>query len=109
MKGFLGPMDELLSSCINIATTKTKPVNFSIEGDLEMKDVSADDFLCTLNADDLSYHQNILTNASNQLFQCIIYLAPGDYHRFHSPADWTVFGRRHFPGNIEMDVHWYLH
>ncbi len=32
------------------------------------------------------------------LFHVIIYLAPGDYHHFHSPADWTVTKRRHFPG-----------
>nr|XP_042699705.1 phosphatidylserine decarboxylase proenzyme, mitochondrial-like isoform X3 [Chrysemys picta bellii] len=34
----------------------------------------------------------------HQLYQCIIYLAPGDYHRFHSPTDWHIRHRRHFPG-----------
>jgi len=35
---------------------------------------------------------------SGGLFQAVIYLSPSDYHRFHSPADWTVTHRRHFPG-----------
>ena len=29
-----------------------------------------------------------------------IYLSPGDYHGFHSPANWRAFTRRHFPGNL---------
>jgi phosphatidylserine decarboxylase len=34
------------------------------------------------------------------LFHCIIYLAPGDYHRFHSPAVWKPEFRRHFHGEL---------
>ncbi|XP_050088441.1 phosphatidylserine decarboxylase proenzyme, mitochondrial isoform X2 [Anopheles aquasalis] len=34
------------------------------------------------------------------LYQCVIYLAPGDYHRFHSPAHWKPELRRHFAGEL---------
>ncbi|CAL5866886.1 uncharacterized protein PFLUO_LOCUS1097 [Penicillium psychrofluorescens] len=34
------------------------------------------------------------------LFYVVIYLAPGDYHRFHSPAAWVVESRRHFAGEL---------
>ncbi|KAJ3218545.1 phosphatidylserine decarboxylase 1 [Dinochytrium kinnereticum] len=34
------------------------------------------------------------------LHYCVIYLAPGDYHRFHSPADWNVDTLRHFAGEL---------
>ncbi|CED83932.1 Phosphatidylserine decarboxylase [Phaffia rhodozyma] len=36
----------------------------------------------------------------NGLFFAVIYLAPGDYHRFHSPAAWVVERRRHFAGEL---------
>ena len=36
----------------------------------------------------------------NKLFFSVIYLAPGDYHRFHSPTAWVVEKRRHFVGSL---------
>uniref|UniRef100_A0A0K8SNF2 phosphatidylserine decarboxylase n=1 Tax=Lygus hesperus TaxID=30085 RepID=A0A0K8SNF2_LYGHE len=46
------------------------------------------------------YKKSILHNPDNELYQCVIYLSPGDYHRFHSPVDWKVNFRRHFCGEL---------
>lgn len=34
------------------------------------------------------------------LYYIVVYLAPGDYHRFHSPVSWVVSSRRHFAGEL---------
>lgn len=44
------------------------------------------------------YKRKLLTNPNNELYQMVVYLAPGDYHRFHSPIQWQVNFRRHFQG-----------
>ncbi len=36
----------------------------------------------------------------NALFSAVLYLSPGDYHRFHSPGEWTASSRTHFAGQL---------
>ncbi|XP_043262630.1 phosphatidylserine decarboxylase proenzyme, mitochondrial isoform X2 [Colletes gigas] len=50
--------------------------------------------------DDDTYVKSLLKNPVNQLYQLVVYLAPGDYHRFHSPTDWEIEFRRHFQGKL---------
>lgn len=45
-----------------------------------------------------SFRDDLLSSPDSDLFHVVIYLAPGDYHCFHSPTDWRVELRRHFPG-----------
>jgi len=52
----------------------------------------------TKDCDD--YVTSLLKNRNNRLYQLIVYLAPGDYHRFHSPTDWRINFRRHFQGKL---------
>ena len=62
------------------------------------------DLLKSCSDNDITEYQNTLLvnkeKIDTELYHCIIYLAPGDYHRFHSPAEWKINYRRHFPGKL---------
>jgi phosphatidylserine decarboxylase len=45
---------------------------------------------------------SVRVKPGNALFFTVIYLAPGDYHRFHSPTAWVVEKRRHFQGTCTL-------
>ena len=44
----------------------------------------------------------------NKIMYLVIYLAPGDYHRYHSPAHFLANYRRHIPGYLEPVMPKYL-
>lgn len=73
--------------------------NGRIEG-VKGLDYSVQAFLGLENSQQ-DYKKELLVDSElNELYTCIIYLAPGDYHRFHSPANWSVEHRKHFPGRL---------
>jgi phosphatidylserine decarboxylase len=70
------------------------------------QDYPLDEFLfgaVSHNRDD-NLTTNIVESAErrgNKIVQIVIYLAPGDYHRYHSPANFTGNYRRHITGYLE--------
>ncbi|XP_063631126.1 phosphatidylserine decarboxylase proenzyme, mitochondrial [Cydia splendana] len=91
----VSPCDGVVLNCGPADTEKieqVKGVTYSLEEFLGENKWS--------KSKDKDYYNSLLSNKNNILHQCIIYLAPGDYHRFHSPCDWTANFRRHFSGKL---------
>lgn len=40
----------------------------------------------------------VVSQPHHRMFHIILYLAPGDYHHYHSPAAWKASLLRHIPG-----------
>lgn len=100
----VSPCDGVVLNCGPASTDKieqVKGVTYSLEEFLGENKWS--------KSSDSNYYRSLLKNKNNILHQCIIYLAPGDYHRFHSPCDWTASFRRHFCGKLLSVNPWMAH
>nr|XP_054096342.1 phosphatidylserine decarboxylase proenzyme, mitochondrial isoform X1 [Callithrix jacchus] len=83
----------------NCEVEQVKGVTYSLESFLGPRTCTEDlPFPPATSCD--SFKNQLVTREGNELYHCVIYLAPGDYHCFHSPTDWTVSHRRHFPGSL---------
>lgn len=76
---------------------QVKGITYSLKSFLGVESSGPDSVLMI---SDERYQKSLLHNKDNVLYHCVIYLAPGDYHKFHSPAKWTVSQRRHFHGEL---------
>lgn len=83
----------------NSEVEQVKGVTYSLESFLGPR-ASVEDLPFPPAASCSSFRSQLVTREGNELYHCVIYLAPGDYHCFHSPTDWTVSHRRHFPGSL---------
>ena len=78
------------------------PSNKAMDASTKPKSVSEAEVRADLALGDGSkpgYHFTT-EKLSTALHYVVIYLAPGDYHRFHSPTAWVAEKRRHFAGEL---------
>ncbi|XP_075372341.1 phosphatidylserine decarboxylase proenzyme, mitochondrial isoform X1 [Mycteria americana] len=83
----------------NCEVEQVKGVTYSLESFLGPR-ISTEELHFSQASPGNSFQQQLVTKEGNELYHCVIYLAPGDYHCFHSPTDWRVSHRRHFPGSL---------
>ncbi|TRY81408.1 hypothetical protein DNTS_032842 [Danionella cerebrum] len=88
------------SHCVNCEVEQVKGVTYSLETFLGPRNRPESETANRNEDDPGTFQDDLVTKEGNELFHCVIYLAPGDYHCFHSPTDWSVAHRRHFPGSL---------
>lgn len=84
---FSGPKNQVKIPSMDASTTSKPASESEVRADLALGDGRS-----------RSWFSN--TKTPTALFYIVIYLAPGDYHRFHSPTSWVVEKRRHFAGEL---------
>lgn len=79
-------------------------IKYTSEGDKSLPDASPSRPKIMKLLSQLSTHyiskMSDMKPENNKLFFAVIYLAPGDYHHYHSPVNWVCKLRRHFPGEL---------
>ncbi|AMD19406.1 HBR505Wp [Eremothecium sinecaudum] len=80
------------------------PIQYNNEGDKLLPESSIPVSKTMKLLGELSSHYVDELSSSDpkntQLYFAVIYLAPGDYHHYHSPVNWVCKLRRHFPGEL---------
>ena len=91
---FSGPQDQRQVKPVDASTTSTRSSEAEVRADLALGDGSTSSWFASK------------ARTPTALFYMVIYLAPGDYHRFHSPVSWVVEKRRHFAGELYSVSPW---
>ena len=83
-----GPGAQKTTSATDMSTTPRSSSENEVRADLALGNSGSQSWLSPRS------------KAPTALYYIVIYLAPGDYHRFHSPASWVAEKRRHFAGEL---------
>ncbi|KAL8692167.1 MAG: hypothetical protein Q9224_004016 [Gallowayella concinna] len=86
---FSGPHGQEGSSTMDASTSPKSASESEVRAELGLGDGSQ-----------RSWWSPRTTKVPTALFYVVVYLAPGDYHRFHSPTSWVAEKRRHFAGEL---------
>ncbi|KAL6930983.1 hypothetical protein ACO0R3_004107 [Hanseniaspora guilliermondii] len=90
------PQDIDLEQGLNINTDKHSQIIQDHQDSEHLKVLK--DLMDTGKSDMASSREDLKHN--KKFMFIVIYLAPGDYHHYHSPTNWLVKIRRHFPGQL---------
>lgn len=85
---FSGPQSQERPPSVDASTTPKSSSEAEVRADLALGDGSSKSWFTS--------KEKIPTS----LYYVVVYLAPGDYHRFHSPTSWVAEKRRHFAGEL---------
>ena len=85
---FSGPKTQERSTYMDASTTPKSSSEAEVRADLALGDGSRRSWFSSK------------AKTPTALYYIVVYLAPGDYHRFHSPVSWVVERRRHFAGEL---------
>lgn len=86
---FSGPKGQQGTPATDASTTPKSVSEAEVRADLALGDGRA-----------RSWWSPSTNKMPSALFYVVVYLAPGDYHRFHSPTSWVAEKRRHFAGEL---------
>ncbi|KAK5995872.1 Phosphatidylserine decarboxylase proenzyme 1 [Cladobotryum mycophilum] len=82
------------------STTKAKSRTPVVDESLEASQSAVSAVRAELALGERPWYDMLSSGKTTSLYYAVIYLAPGDYHRFHSPTNWVVERRRHFAGEL---------
>ncbi|CDO93645.1 unnamed protein product [Kluyveromyces dobzhanskii CBS 2104] len=77
-----------------------QPFEYKIENNQAIADQDTSKSLTLLSELSPNYIKQKMSPTDTKLYFAVIYLAPGDYHHYHSPVNWVCKLRRHFPGEL---------
>lgn len=86
---FSGPKSQEARPAMDASTTPKSSSEAEVRADLALGDGSKK-----------SWFNPTAKEVPTALYYIVVYLAPGDYHRFHSPTSWVAEKRRHFAGEL---------